>query len=647
MSNICIKQVFEVCQPSQEARVGPCSRGKTPQPHRPGATAVYTEAAVLRDLPPRARWYTVGVIVLGAVTFATLVPRAAFTPVAPLVFLILLSSLTSAFKVHFPIASGSNMSVSYIVDIAALILRGPHAGMIVGAASGLTQSTLNQPAANRNPLYRTLFNVSILVLTAEASGQVYAWLGGTASTVDLVALAGPLSGMALTYFTVNTVPIAVAIALTTNQSAWRIWRTDFLPNAPSYLLGAAAAAVVLAVTESSGYWLAFLLTAAPLYLTYKMYRAGAESEARQGAILEAAHDAIITMDSQLAIREFNPAAEQMFGHRRDDILGRHVEILLQADSRPKALDALGQYLMTGRGPLLGRQLELTGVRTDDSEFQFELTVARVGTEARRAMTGFVRDITERRLLEEQLRQSQKLEAIGRLAGGVAHDFNNILMSIMGSADLLLMATTDELIRAEITEIKQSVERGAALTRQLLAFSRRPPTRARRFALGDVVGGMDTMLRRLIGPEIDFQIVRKGPVTVVADPAQLEQVILNLVINARDAMPEGGRLTVTVDDVELHDTAAVFNAEGRTGRYALLSVADTGTGMDDRTRARLFEPFFTTKEQGKGTGLGLSIVYGIVKQSTGYITVTSERGRGTTFDIYLPLAAVPQPETAAV
>ena len=335
MSNNCIKQLFDTVNRRASGR---------------GATPVYTDAAVLRDLPPRARWYTIGVIALGAVTFATLVPRATLTPVPPLLFFIVLSSLTSAFKVHFPIASGSNMSVSYIVDIAVLILRGPHAGMIVGAASGLTQSTLNQPAASRNPLYRTLFNISILVLTAEASGQVYVWLGGTPSTLDLVALAGPLSGMAFTYFFVNTVPIAIAIGLATNQSAWRIWRSDFLPNVPSYILGAAAAAVVLAVTESSGYWLALLLTAAPLYLTYKMYRTGLETEARQGAILEAAHDAIITMDSHLAIREFNPAAEQMFGHRRSEILGRHVDILLHPDSRTEAVDALVQYLHTGPGP---------------------------------------------------------------------------------------------------------------------------------------------------------------------------------------------------------------------------------------------------------------------------------------------------------
>ncbi len=389
----------------------------------------------------------------------------------------------------------------------------------------------------------------------QAAGQVFLRLGGT-PYAEPGAMVMPLAGMALTYFFVNTIPIAIAIALTTNQSAWRIWKTDFASSAPSYLLGAAAAAVVIKVTESSGYWLTLLLTAAPLYLTYRMYRVGRESEARQGAILEAAHDAIITMD-------------------------------------------------------------------------------------------FFRDITERRALEEQLRQSQKLEAIGRLAGGVAHDFNNILMSIMGAADLLLMQLTPgDSAREEATEIKQSVDRGAGLTRQLLAFSRRQATRPRLFALGEVVSGMDRMLRRLIEAEIDFEIISAPyPLMILADSGQVEQVVMNLVINARDAMPKGGRLTVRVEEVELNEAAAATLTEGKTGLYARLSVADTGTGIDEQTRAKLFEPFFTTKEQGKGTGLGLSIVYGIVKQSGGYITVASEPGRGATFLLYFPIATAPEPAPA--
>jgi len=600
---------------------------------------------LLADLNPRARWYILSVIALGTITFCVLLPRGAFRPLPPFIFLVLLSSLTSAFKVQFPIASGSNMSVSYVVDIACLILRGPHATMVLGAASGWSQTTLNSKAPN--PAYRTLFNMAILAMTVQCAGQVYQLLGGTAHPQLGADIVVPLGCMALTYFFVNTIPIAFAIALTTEQSAWRIWKTDFASSAPTYLLGALAAAVVISVTESSGYWLTMLLTAAPLYLTYKMYRAGVESEAQQGAILEAAHDAIITMDTRLNIREFNPAAEQMFGYARLDILGRNVELLLPPADRPQYLTAMNQYLAHGTGPLSAPRVELTALKADGTEFPVELSVARVPDSA--VLTGFIRDITGRRVLEEQLRQSQKLEAIGRLAGGVAHDFNNILMSIMGAADLLLMQLRrDDSAREEAREIKQAVDRGAGLTRQLLAFSRRQATRSRLFALDDVVSDMDTMLRRLIGPEIDFEIRRSAElVNVVADSSQIEQVVLNLVVNARDAMPNGGRITVTVDAVDLDELAAVAIVEGKAGHYARLSVADTGTGIDEQTRARLFEPFFTTKEQGKGTGLGLSIVYGIVKQSGGYITVVSEPGRGATFSIYLPAAMAPIPSEATV
>jgi PAS domain S-box-containing protein len=601
---------------------------------------------VLRDLPARARWYILAVIALGGVVFCAFLPRATFAPLLPLILLILLSSLTSAFKVQFPIASGSNMSVSYVVDIASLILRGPHATMLVSAASGWSQTTLN--ARKANPLYRTLFNMAILALTVQASGQVYQRLGGGPRPTLGAQVIVPLAGMALTYFFVNTIPIAMAIALTTNQSPWRVWRTDFASSAPSYAIGAAAAAAIISVTQSSGYWVTLLLTAAPLYLTYKMYRAGAEIEARQGAILEAAHDAIITMDFKLNIREFNPAAERMFGYARLDILGRNVDLLLPPADRARHVNALAEYFAHGTGTLAGRQIEMRGLKADGSEFPLELSVARVGGDTRAVLTGFIRDITERRALEEQLRQSQKLEAIGRLAGGVAHDFNNILMSVMGAADLLLMhLRADDAARDEAIDIKRSVERGAGLTRQLLAFSRRQPTRRHLFALADVVRGMDTMLRRLMGPEIELAIVSGSePVHLVGDAGQMEQVVMNLVVNARDAMPDGGRILVKIDDVELDESAAAAIVDARPGQYARLTVDDTGMGMDEQTRAKVFEPFFSTKPQGKGTGLGLSIVYGIVKQNGGSIVVTSERGRGATFVVYLPAASAPVPAAAA-
>ena len=596
---------------------------------------------MFRDLPPRARWYIVAVVGLGAITFVWAVPKADVSNVLALLLLIFLSSLTSAFKVQLPIASGSTMSVSYIVDIAALIVLGTHAAMVVGATGGWVQSTVN--AGKGNPRYRTLFNMSVVVLTIEASGHVFRWLGGSASA-ELPTLAVPLMGMTATYFLVNTAAIALAVALSTNQSAWRIWKSDFSSSAPNYVLGAGAAALMVAVTSTWGAWLALIPTAAPLYLTYRVYRASVEVGARQGAILEAAHDAILTIDPQMNIREFNPAAERMFGHPRLDILGRNVELLLPPADRAAHLSAFSRYLTKGDGPLGRRLIELTCVRADGTEFPGELTVARLGTDSHAIITAFVRDVSGRRLLEEQLRQSQKLEAIGRLAGGVAHDFNNILMSIVGAADLMLMdLRAGSLAYDEAHEIKRSVQRGASLTRQLLAFSSRQATRPQLLTLNDVVGGMDTMLRRLIGPEIEIEMVLQPEATKVrADPSQIEQVVLNLVLNARDAMPSGGRVTVTVDSVQLDETAALGLVEGHAGEYARLSVADTGTGMNDQTKAQLFEPFFTTKGQGKGTGLGLSIVYGIAKQNGGYVTVASEQDRGASFVMWLPAATTAPP-----
>jgi PAS domain S-box-containing protein len=599
---------------------------------------------VFRELPPRARWFIVLVIAAGAATFALLISRAQFVPVFPLFFMIFLSSMTSGFKVQLLVASGSTMSVSYVVDMAALILRGPHATMLVGAASGWSQTVLGKRDAI--PTYRTLFNMACLVLTAQASGQVYEGLGGT--EVVSVGATPALAGMAITYFLVNTIPIAVAVALTTDQHAWVVWKSEFAPTAPNYLLGTGAAAVIIAVMQSGGYPLSLIVAALGLYLTWRVYRGTVESAARQGAILEAAHDAIISTDQHMQIREFNPAAEKMFGWKRLDILGKNIEMLMPANTRTEQMQMLQRYQEAGGGALSGDLVETTACRSDGSTFPIELSVSRIREGSGIRLTGFVRDVTERRALEEQLRQSQKLEAVGRLASGVAHDFNNLLMSIMGAADLILMQLPEaEPARAEASEIKVSVQRGAGLTRQLLAFSRRQATSPRLIAIDDVLDGMSVMLKRLIGTEVELDIVRgPQPTRIVADPAQIEQVILNLVINARDAMPSGGHLRIIVAAVDSDDGHPLAHLERRRERYARLSVSDTGTGIDEATRARLFEPFFTTKEEGKGSGLGLSIVYGIVNQGDGHIAVVSEPGKGATFHIYLPLAEMPAEAPAA-
>jgi signal transduction histidine kinase/CheY-like chemotaxis protein len=251
--------------------------------------------------------------------------------------------------------------------------------------------------------------------------------------------------------------------------------------------------------------------------------------------------------------------------------------------------------------------------------------------------GIAQDITKRIRLEEQYRQSQKMEAIGLLAGGIAHDFNNLLTAIEGYSTLMAEAMrTDDPLQAHLAEVRRAAERATALTRQLLAFSRRQILEPRVLGLRDSVTSMGPMLQRLIGENVDIVVRERGePGHVKADPGQIEQVILNLAINARDAMPRGGTLTFEISDARLTNADARSGATVVPGRYTLLTVSDSGHGMDAETQARVFEPFFTTKQKGKGTGLGLSTVYGIVKQSGGYIWIDSAPGTGTRFSIYLP------------
>jgi signal transduction histidine kinase/CheY-like chemotaxis protein len=282
--------------------------------------------------------------------------------------------------------------------------------------------------------------------------------------------------------------------------------------------------------------------------------------------------------------------------------------------------------------------ELTGCRSDGSEFPIEVSIGE-NTSGERYFSWIIRDASERKTLEEQLFQAQKMEAVGQLAGGVAHDFNNMLTAIGGFAELIADAPDDAETRAiAVDGIRTAASRAGDLTRQLLAFSRRQRLEPAIVSLNDTVDHVEPLLRRLLGEHIDLEVHPADDLwPVLADPSQLETVVMNLVINARDAMPDGGTLTIQTANVELDELYAQQHVAVEPGPYAMVSVSDTGQGMDAETQARIFEPFFTTKEVGRGTGLGLSTVYGVIRQSGGTVWVYSEPGAGATFKIYLPRA----------
>jgi len=368
-----------------------------------------------------------------------------------------------------------------------------------------------------------------------------------------------------------------------------------------------------------------------------------DSQQRLMGIISSTMDALITVDRDQRIVVFNKAAEQIFRCPASDAIGHPIDKFIPEQFREIHRQHIGNF---GRTGVTGRSMyspgTLLGLRADGEEFPIEAAISQIESGGEKLYTAIVRDITVRKQTEEQLRQARKMEAVGQLAGGVAHEFNNFLGIIMGYSHLLdEQAAADETLSRSVADIKAATEHAASLTRQLLAFSRKQVLQPKVLDINQSVAEMDKLLRRLIGADIELvTVLQPGVGAVRADSAQIQQIFINLVVNARDAMPQGGSVVIETANVELDDHYAERNWDVHPGPYVMLAVTDTGLGMDAETQAHIFEPFFTTKEQGKGTGLGLSMIHGIVKQSGGHIAVESAISKGTTFRIYLPRVSEP-------
>ena len=357
------------------------------------------------------------------------------------------------------------------------------------------------------------------------------------------------------------------------------------------------------------------------------------------AVVDTAVDGVILIDASAKVLMFNPACERLFGYRAEEVIGRNVKMLMPAHFRDAHDGYVHNYLRTGERRIIGIGREVQGQRKDGTVFPMDLSVGEAKQEGESIFVGIIHDLTERKKTEEQLAQAQKMEVVGQLSGGIAHDFNNLLTVIIGNAEFLIASLKPRPDLHTLADgIVRAGQRGAQLTQRLLAFSRKQILQPTAVDLNHLIGDLRDLLRRTLREDIHVSLTLADNLhTAVADPAQLESALLNLCLNAQDAMPAGGRLSLSTANIALDAGYSDRHLEVPPGDYVVIAVTDTGVGMSADVLPRVFEPFFTTKEVGKGSGLGLSMVYGFVKQSKGHVSIYSEPGLGTTIRVYLPAA----------
>jgi PAS domain S-box-containing protein len=365
-----------------------------------------------------------------------------------------------------------------------------------------------------------------------------------------------------------------------------------------------------------------------------------ESEGMARGIIDSALDAFIQMDEGGEVIGWNPQAEAMFGWSRNEVIGKPLgDLIVPERHRARHKEGLARFLNSGEEGILGKRIEIDALRRDGAEIKVELKVTALRRRNGYLFNAFVQDFPEKRAVDEQLRMSQKMEAIGQLTGGVAHDFNNILTVITGTIEILAEGVTgNPKLAATAKLMDEAATRGMEMTQRLLAFARKQPLQPYKTDVNALIVDAAKLLRQTLGEQIEIEAILADDLPpVLVDPSQLTTALLNLALNARDAMPYGGKLMLETGNVDLDENYARANREVRPGHYVMVAVTDTGKGIPTAIRDKVFEPFFTTKGIGKGTGLGLSMVYGFVKQSGGHIKVYSEEGQGTTIKIYLPHA----------
>jgi PAS domain S-box-containing protein len=373
-----------------------------------------------------------------------------------------------------------------------------------------------------------------------------------------------------------------------------------------------------------------------------------ESAAQLRAVVNTAVDGVILIDAKGTIIAFNPACEKLFGYTADEVLGQNVKLLMPPPFHAEHDGYINNYHRTHTAKIIGIGREVVGQRKDGTTFPMNLSVGEAEQEGGSIYVGIIHDLTDRKNTERQLIQAQKMEAVGQLSGGIAHDFNNLLTVIVGNADLMTdkLKARPDLLRQAVA-IRAAGQRGAVLTQRLLAFSRRQTLQPAPIDCNELISSMLHMLQRTLRDDIEIVTTLAPNIGFAfADPTQLESAILNLSINARDAMPHGGQLTIATAVMPLDEDYRVRNPEVIPGNYVMVSITDDGSGMPKDVLEHVFEPFFTTKEVGKGSGLGLSMVYGFIKQSNGHVSIYSEPGLGTTVRLYLPAAAKDKAEELA-